>query len=150
MSVEQQRSVLDEHRIRIILKLGKADHFTAGIGERLLIGGVLRDRVGDVDRRAIEVRQCAVRQLRTDRSRERLHQPPCLRIQSANKSGQREPDISFDRCSPKPWPPSAKKWASTGAPALRQACVQSRLFSGRMKPSSIAAATKLGGVSFVT
>ena len=69
MAIEEQCRVLDEHRVGIVRKLGQADHFEACIRQRLLIGRVLRDCPGDVDRRAIQMGERAVGQPRADRAR---------------------------------------------------------------------------------
>ena len=46
MLAEQQRGVLDEHRVGIVGKLGQADDLEPGVGERPLIIGMLAGRRG--------------------------------------------------------------------------------------------------------
>ena len=74
--------------------------------------------------------------------------PPCWRIHSANRSGQREPGLSRRQVQ-------AEAVAALGEQmrfdrcvfARRQASIQCRLLSMCTRPSSNAATTKLGGVA---
>ena len=56
---------------------------------------------------------------------------------SRQSRGQRATGAS-ERPIPKPWPPTAKRWYSTGTPAARQAASSTRLCSGLMTGSSSA------------
>src|SRR5215208_5504063 len=70
MALKQERRIFDEDGVRVVGKIGQADHVEAGVAQRLFVGRVLRARSGDVDRDAIEVRQRAFGEPRTDGSSE--------------------------------------------------------------------------------
>jgi hypothetical protein len=70
MAVKQQRSVLDEHSVGVVGKLGQADDLEAGVGNRLLIGGVLRRGTLGRDGPSLKVRQLAFGEPWTDRAGE--------------------------------------------------------------------------------
>ena len=70
MVAEQQRGILDEHRVRIVAKLGQADDLEPGIFERSLISGVLGRGSRGVDRHALEMSQLAFGKPRADRAGE--------------------------------------------------------------------------------
>jgi hypothetical protein len=55
MLAEQKSRVFDEHRVRVVTKLGQADDLKSGVGERVLIAGVLFRGFRGIDRNAFEV-----------------------------------------------------------------------------------------------
>ena len=66
MLAEDQRGILDEHRVGIVGQLGQADDLEPRVLQRPLIGGVLSRGLGGIDRHALEVGQLALGEPRAD------------------------------------------------------------------------------------
>jgi hypothetical protein len=60
MPVQQERGVLDEYAVWVIREVGQADDLEAGAAKCVLIGRVLLDSFGDVERHALQVREFAI------------------------------------------------------------------------------------------
>ena len=84
MPVQQERGVLDEYAVRVIREVGQADDLEAGAAKCVLIGRVLLDSFGDVERHApVDADFSDARDVRGGELRGRLFQTP--------PGGRREP-----------------------------------------------------------